>query len=195
MGFFDWLAQLRMTPTYSVLIAAIFTPVITGLVAYLTIRNQRGLASRDRAEKRYEKLLDTLATLQPMVVPMRSTVYTFADAVWSWNLVHNDEYRQQIVAEGPQAMKSVAEIMHQLATVLLRTQNRDEDLKRIVSSAFGKCHNIYEMVDQFTTDAHINVHSATESSHQPHERLKMKLTALLEDFDRIVAEARKSDPA
>lgn len=195
MGFFDWLAQLRMTPTYSVLIAAIFTPIITGLVAYFTIRNQRGLASRDRSEKRYEKLLDALAAIQPLIVPAHMAVFSFSEAVWGWESFKRDDAKQQVIDKAAGTRNAVAAVMHELAVVSLRTQKSDEDLRRIVSSAFEKCHRIIEMVDEFSANAHIDITSAVGNAGQPHERLRMKMSGLLGDIDRMINEARQSDPS
>ncbi|MFE5699996.1 hypothetical protein [Rhodococcus koreensis] len=176
------------------LIAAIFTPVITGFVAYFTIRHQRGLASQERAEKRYEKLLDALATLQTMIVPVRDSVRKFADTVWSWDLTREDARAQQVVDAGPSTSNDVGQAMHQLVSVSLRTQPSDDVLRGLTSSAFRKCDLVYRMVDEFTTCARIGVHAAHEGGFQPHERLKFQLTELLKDIDAMLDEVRKSDP-
>lgn len=117
MGFFDWLSQLRITPTYSVVIAgiaAVLTPVLTLYGVRRTLGNQRALAGRDREDKRTEKLLDAIALLQSTVVPARQAVSVFSDHIWGWAL-GQDGSRRQAADNKPGTLSTIADIQHHLA--------------------------------------------------------------------------------
>ncbi|MFB7860187.1 hypothetical protein [Rhodococcus qingshengii] len=192
MGFFDWLSQLRITPTYSVVIAglaAVLTPLFTLYGVRRTLRNQRALAGRDREDKRTEKLLDAIASLQSTVVPARQAVSVFSDFIWGWALGH-DAIRQQAADSKPDTLKAIADIQHHLAAVYLRVDATDRELSASIESALRNCQSLYRLADQFGTDAAIGVHSAVDDSGEPHVRLKSVSEELLRDVDETIQIAR-----